>query len=289
MRSSDWQPGPRVEGAGGLGIATWDLGGEGPPLLLLHATGFHAAMWLPVAPALRASFRLWAVDLRGHGASDHHPAGEYRDWSLFTDDVLAVVDALGLGDAPGGLRAAGHSLGGAVLLLAEQRRPGLLRAAWCFEPIVLSPEDRVEMRAHDTPLAIVASKRRATFASREAARANYASKPPFAAFRPDALDAYVDHAFIDQTDGTVALACRPAEEATVYEGASRHDAWEHLGTPMAPVTLAGSDPAVAPASRIPAMAERLPHARIDWYPALTHFAPMEDPDRMGRDMLATLA
>jgi pimeloyl-ACP methyl ester carboxylesterase len=289
MDTTDWRPGPRVEGAGGVAIATWDLGGAGPPLLLLHATGFHAGMWRPVAPALRASHRIWAIDQRGHGASGHHPDGDYRDWSLFVDDLLAVVDALGLGDAATGLTAGGHSLGGAVLLLAEQRRPGLLRSIWCYEPIVLSPDDRIETRGQETPLAVIAAKRRAVFASREAAGVNYASKPPFAAFRPDALDAYVAHAFTDRPDGTVELACRPEEEATVYVGASLHRAWEHLDAVRTPVTLAGSAADVPPARRIPAIAARLPDAKVQRYAALSHFGPMEDPLLIGADMAAALS
>jgi pimeloyl-ACP methyl ester carboxylesterase len=289
MSPSDWRPGPLVEGAGGVRIATWDLGGAGPPLLLLHATGFHARMWLPVAPALRASHRCWAIDQRGHGASGHHPDGDYRDWSLFVEDLLAVVDTLGLGDAGTGLVGAGHSLGGAVLLLAEQRRPGLLRSAYCYEPIVLSPEDRAEMRRDRHSLARVTAKRRATFASRDQARRNYASKPPFSSFHPDALGAYVEHAFEDRADGGIELACRPAEEATVYEGAMLHTAWEHLGTTMVPVTLAGSASEVQPARVLPVLAGRLPSARLQRYAALSHFGPMEDPGGVGADIAAALA
>jgi pimeloyl-ACP methyl ester carboxylesterase len=288
MDSDQWKPGPRVAGAGDVEIATWDLGGDGPPLVLLHATGFHAGVWLPLAPTLRATHRLWAIDQRGHGASGHRTDGDYRDWSLFVDDLLAVVDALDLGDAGRGLAGVGHSLGGAVLLLAEQRRPGLWRAAYCYEPVVLPPEDRSEMH-EDNALARIAAKRRATFASRRDALDNYRSKPPFAAFAPESLDAYVQHAFLDRADGSVALACTPAEEATIYRGAPEHHAWEHLATTTLPVTLAGSAEDEGLARLLPGAAARLPHARLVRYDGLSHFGPMEDPRRVAADIAASVA
>jgi pimeloyl-ACP methyl ester carboxylesterase len=288
MHSDDWQPGPVVTGAGGVPIATWDLGGDGPPLLLVHATGFHARMWLPIAPALRSTHRLWAIDLRGHGDSGHHPDGDYRDWSLFVDDLLAVVDTLDLGDATTGLVGAGHSLGGAVLLLSEQRRPGLLGAVYCYEPIVPTPETRTAMVGEEMSLAVLSAKRRAGFASRQAARDNYASKPPFARFAPEALDAYVDHAFRDAADGTVELKCSPAEESTVYRGAPLHAAWEHLGATTPPITVAGSAANIEPARTLPSLAARLPHARLERYEELSHFGPMEDPLRVGAAIVAAV-
>jgi pimeloyl-ACP methyl ester carboxylesterase len=288
VSTNDWQPGPVVEGAGGVAIATWDLGGQGPPLLLVHATGFHARMWLPLAPALRPAHRLWAIDQRGHGDSGHSADGDYRDWSVFADDLLAVVDTLELGDATTGLVGAGHSLGGAVLLLAEQRRPGLLRAMYCYEPIVITPDEVDRAPTGRPTLTQVAAKRRGTFGSRRLARENYASKPPFSAFRPDALDAYVDHAFLDRPDGSVELACSPSEEATVYEGASAHDAWQHLDTTEPPVTVAVGHSADPPAAGLPAVAARLPHGRLLRYRSLSHFGPMEDPQQVGADIAEAL-
>ena len=95
-------------------VAVHDLGGSGPPLLLAHATGFHGMVWAPVAARLAEHFRCISFDERGHGDSDPAPGGDY-DWNGFATDALAVVDALGLGPE---LVAAGHSCGGALLLLA---------------------------------------------------------------------------------------------------------------------------------------------------------------------------
>ncbi len=288
MDSHRWEPGPRVEGSGGVEIATWDLGGEGPPLLLTHGTGFHAKTWLPVAPVLCRRFRVWAVDQRGQGASGHVPADDYRDWSPFADDLLAVVDALGLGGEASGVFGAGHSLGAATLILAEQRRPGTFEALYCYEPIVLSPELRSGVTNEQFTIAATARKRRPTFASLDAARANFAGKPPFVRFRPDALDAYVSHAFVPQPDGSVTLACAPEEEAAIYEGSLFSDSWERLPVTDLPVTVAGGADEDGPGIYVPMIAERLKRGKAEHWPALDHFGPMEEPAAIGEAIVAAL-
>ena len=85
--------------------------------MLLHATGFHGRCWLPLAPALGRPFQRLVDRSAGPRRVGQSPDGDYEDWSLFVDDLFAVLEALGLD----GWRGVGHSLGGAVLLLAEQR------------------------------------------------------------------------------------------------------------------------------------------------------------------------
>jgi pimeloyl-ACP methyl ester carboxylesterase len=53
------------------GISTAVLvGGEGPPLLLLHEPGAFGAQWMRVLPDLVTTHRVVAPDLPGHGASE---------------------------------------------------------------------------------------------------------------------------------------------------------------------------------------------------------------------------
>ena len=92
---------------GGPAIHVLDWGGEGPPAVLLHGGSLTARTWDYVAVALRADFRLVALDLRGHGASDW--ADDYSIES-YTADLVAVVDSLRLERA----RLVGMSLGGVV-------------------------------------------------------------------------------------------------------------------------------------------------------------------------------
>lgn len=49
------------------------IGGDGPPLLLIHGYPQTHVMWHAVAPALAERFTVVAVDLPGYGASDRPP------------------------------------------------------------------------------------------------------------------------------------------------------------------------------------------------------------------------
>jgi pimeloyl-ACP methyl ester carboxylesterase len=279
------RPGPRVPTSDGLEIATWDLGGAGPELVLTHGTGFHGRCWTPLAGVLCEAFHVWAIDQRGHGSSGHAADGRYDDWSRFADDLLRVVDHLDL-DRPA---VAGHSLGGAVAVMAEQAKPGTFAALFAYEPIIL-PADVMGAIDGNSRLRDLALKRRGTFPSLDDARANYAGKAPFARFRPDALDAYLEGGLLPLAGGAVALACPGPEEASVYEGAVRNDAFERLGELDLPVTLAGAaaggdvDPDL-----IRRQASEVPGAAVELLEGVGHFGPMEDPDRIARLIVDAVA
>ncbi|MGZ4757554.1 MAG: alpha/beta fold hydrolase [Acidimicrobiales bacterium] len=258
------------------------------PILLCHATGFHGMVWAPLARHLEG-FVAFAPDLRGHGDSPA-PADRDMDWNGFADDVLAVVDAMAAsGIDVGHLVAAGHSKGGASLLLAKQRRPGTFGAIYCYEPVVMPPPLRTVMGADEgraNPLAEGALRRRATFASRDEAYANYASKLPLSALDPEALRAYVDHGFADQPDGTVTLKCRPEVESAVYRMGGLHDAFDHLGAVRCPVTIGvGEADEGGPAAFASMIVDALPQGRLAEYPDLGHFGPLEDPARIAASIL----
>ncbi len=276
--------GPRVRGAGGVEINTYHLGGDGPPVMLLHATGFHGRCWLPMAPALADHFSVWSIDQRGHGASGK--ARSYHDWSLFVDDLFAVLERLG-GSGLDGWRGVGHSLGGAVLLMAEQRQPGTFLDLCCYEPVMMPATPPPEGFSGGNSLSEQARKRRPRFASREEARQNFASKPPMNRFDPVALDAYVIYGFVDEPGGGVTLACTREDEASIYEGAPLHHAWDRLSEVRPPVTLLGGEDRRDPVSRLVEDAARhLPRGSAIRMHGLSHFGPFEDPMGVGR-MAAT--
>ena len=82
---------------GGVRIS-YDVVGEGRPLMLLHGWCCDRSWWTEpgYVDALRSDHRLVNVDLRGHGASDKpHEAAAYTADAL-TGDVFAVADAEGL-------------------------------------------------------------------------------------------------------------------------------------------------------------------------------------------------
>jgi 3-oxoadipate enol-lactonase len=107
--------------ANGITLATFRSGrADGPPLVLLPALGETSATWDEIAPELGRDYKLFAIDLRGHGDSEW--PGEYS-FELMRDDVLAALDGLGLTE----VSILGHSLGGTVASLVAEARPGLVR------------------------------------------------------------------------------------------------------------------------------------------------------------------
>jgi pimeloyl-ACP methyl ester carboxylesterase len=260
-------------------LATYCFGGDGPPVMLLHATGFHGRGWLPLAPALTERFTVWSVDQRGHGASGKAPDGRYDDWSVFVDDLFPVLDAIG-GE---GWSAFGHSLGGGVLLLAEQRRPGTFRALCLYEPVVIPAQSAGTGFDGSITMGDLARKRRRRFDSFEAARANFAAKPPMNTFAPDALDAYVNYGFLPDPEGGVSLACTPDDEASVYDGAATSGAWDHLDWVRAPTMVLGGGLRQDPVNLVvEEVARRLPRGGARRFPDLSHFGPFEAPLVVGR-------
>lgn len=279
-----------VAGTGGLRLAAHHLGGDGPPVLLAHATGFHGWCWAPLAAALVPDFTVWALDFRAHGDSDRDPEDDYQDWDVFAHDVLAALDALSERTGwSGPWRAAGHSLGGNAVLSAEALRPHTFAAIACYEPVVFPPFDEPPAGG-SSRLSEGARRRRTTFASRQEALANYASKPPFGRFDPDALSAYVEHGFRDQADGTVTLACRREDEAAIYEGAMRSPQWGRLPAVPAPVTILAGGPGADPVQGIAAgVARRIPRGGYRELPHLDHFGPMTAPAEVGTLLHAALS
>jgi len=262
-----------VRSSDGVDVAVHDLGGSGPTLLLAHATGFHGRVFTPLASRLSPRFHCFSPDLRGHGVTVT-PEGAAYSWDRFGDDVGSVAEAIGTG---GPLVGVGHSMGGAALLVAEARRPGTFAGLFLYEPIVLPPVDGD--LAMSNPLSEVAARRREVFDSIEAAIANYAVKPPLDALHPDALRAYVEHAFEPRADGTVRLRCRAAVESTVFAMAPTQRVWEHLGGIACPVVVArGNVDAPGPAAMVSSIADALPNGRVEPFDDLGHFGPLEDPD-----------
>lgn len=272
----------RVPTVDGVEIEVHDLGGDGPPVLLCHATGFHGLVWEPLARRLDG-FHRWSMDMRAHGDSTT-PTDRPLEWYGFADDILSVVDALHL-DRP---FAVGHSKGAAALLLAEESRPGTFRSMWLYEPVVVPSEFAVGPSI-DNPLSQGALRRRATFASRDEAFDNYASKPPFSTLHPEVLRHYVDHGFTDDPEGTVSLKCAPQDEAQVYAHGMSHEAFDSLTDVHCPVTIAAGHGDVPPGAFAPAIAAALPAGRLATFEDLAHFGPLEDPARIAAAILEAFA
>jgi pimeloyl-ACP methyl ester carboxylesterase len=263
----------RVASSQDTSIAVHDLGGDGPTLLICHATGFCGGAYRPLAAALAPHHHVFALDARGHGESTPPADGRF-EWSGMADDVGAVAAAVG-SVAPGPIHVVGHSMGGAAALLAEHRQPGTFTSAYLYEPIV--PPGPVPAAPVGNPMAQAARRRREIFPSRRSALHRYASRPPLAILRADSLAAYVEHGFEDLEDGSVRLRCRGENEARTFEATGSIHAGMVGGLAL-PTTVAvgGTDTGMV-ADFSPTLVAALPHAILQRHPHLGHFGPLQDP------------
>nr|WSZ94310.1 alpha/beta hydrolase [Streptomyces sp. NBC_00857] len=92
------------------------VGGEGPPVLLLHGYPQTHLIWHHVAPLLAATHTVVLTDLRGYGDSDKPPSGpDHADHAAYAKrtmarDQLLVMRELGFDR----FAVAGHDRGGRV-------------------------------------------------------------------------------------------------------------------------------------------------------------------------------
>ena len=268
----------------GLALAVHEWGGTGDPVLLAHPTGFHGAVWQPVAERLvAAGRRVWSFDFRGHGDSDASPDGEYS-WDGFADDAGAVLDHLSLRGEPS-LAAAGHSKGAAALLKVAMADSRALPSIWAFEPIVFPPEAVAALDANN-PMSTAARKRRAVWDSRAEATASYGARQPLGSLHPDALTAYVDYGMRDRADGTVELKCRPDDEANMYMMGVANGIFGCLRDVAPPVLVAcGADSRSISPELGARIVSELPNATLEVWDGCGHFGPLEDPSRAAESIL----
>src|SRR5690606_37534034 len=110
------------------------------PVIALHGWRDNAAMFDRLAPLLASDMRLVAPDFPGHGrSSPRHRDGTYEIWS-YVEDVLNVLDALGLER----VSLLGHSMGGAVGCLFAAAFPEKVERFVMLDslgPLSTSPED----------------------------------------------------------------------------------------------------------------------------------------------------
>jgi 3-oxoadipate enol-lactonase len=94
---------------------------DAPRVVLIHSLALSRYVWEAVAERLAAQATVLTYDARGHGESDK-PKGPYSV-QLFADDLAALLDSVGWGDA----HVAGCSMGGSAALAFATGYPGRVR------------------------------------------------------------------------------------------------------------------------------------------------------------------
>lgn len=112
---------------------------DAAPVLALHGWLDNAASFAPLAPLL-PGIRLIALDLPGHGRSQHRPPGALYHFVDFIADVVAAADALGWER----FALLGHSLGAAIASFVAAVVPERVRRLALIEglgPLTTAPAD----------------------------------------------------------------------------------------------------------------------------------------------------
>lgn len=234
-------------------------------------------MWEPVARVLTAGYRCVTFDFRAHGRSTAPEHGHMR-WTGMAADISAVVDHYGGGP----VRAVGHSLGGGSLVLAEAARPGMISAAWTFEPILFGPR-RPDEQPVPSEISERARARRTAFSDRREAYDRYRSRPPLDTLDERCLRAYVEFGFVDR-GAEVTLACTPDYEAGVFEQHNTGADVEALKLTTPWVMAIGGRPDLVTDAVETVTAEN-GHLQLVRYEQLSHFGPLEAPDLLAADMM----
>lgn len=262
--------------AGGVRVAVWDWAGEGPPLLLAHATGFHGRCWDELVrrcPGRRAL----AVDFRGHGRSDK-PAPPYP-WQVFGDDLAAAAEALDLHDAVG----IGHSMGGHSIVACAIERPATFSALLLVDPTIFTPGYYGAQRFHDTSFI---RRRRNLWKSPDEMFQRFHNRPPFDRWQPRVLHDYCEYGVLPDGEGYV-LACPPEIEASIYQhsNAAESNLYPWIPSVDVPVTVMRGgrewrtdsfDLSSSPTA--PDLASKFPRGRDLWLEGRSHYIPMEAPE-----------
>lgn len=101
----------------------YEFDGAGADVLLIHGAGQDTLSWRYVAPELAKHFRVWLVDLPGHGKSWLPVSGPVASLDEYADFVLDFVDAAGLDS----VTLVGHSMSAGIALIAALNRPVAVR------------------------------------------------------------------------------------------------------------------------------------------------------------------
>ena len=114
------------------------VGGNGPPLLLIHGFAFEGHQWDQFADALGQQYTLIVPDLPGHGQSTSSPGA----WSYkqVARDMFKVLDHLGFEKASG----IGYSAGGNTLIHMATQQPQRLSSM-----VLVAGAHRLTVEARD--------------------------------------------------------------------------------------------------------------------------------------------
>ena len=230
-------PVPHATAADGTRIA-YQVRGEGQPLVLLAGQSNNHHWWDPIRADFEAAYRTITLDWRGTGDSDK--PDEVYSTPGFADDVVAVLDHLGLDRA----HVYGTSMGGRVAQWIAINHPSRVRALvlGCTSPGAAHGYERSNeiRRALADP------------ARTGAVLLDLMYTPAWRAANPGPYPVLGDKSMPSYAKARHLVA------------SNKHDAWDGLPGITAPtLILHGTDDIFSPVANAQLLADRIPHARAE--------------------------
>jgi pimeloyl-ACP methyl ester carboxylesterase len=243
----------------------YEVHGSGPGVAFVHGSGGHHAAWWQQVVALRDSYSVITLDLRGFGGTRW---GEEHDARAFPGDILAVLDAVAAAGGPARSVLIGQSIGAAAALRAALDRPDRVAG-------VVLAHSLGGMR-HEELTALVRADRAE------------AEKLPV-------LDRLLTPAFRERQPGLAFLfrqmgTFNTATMADLRNLNSDGPALEEVdAAPFRVMLLAGERDAVLSPATVRRAGELLPGARVEIVPGAPHSMYWETPDLFNEALRKFLA
>ncbi len=261
----------------------WGSPNDKPTSLFLHATGFHARCWDAVIRALPDDWHIIAIDLRGHGRS--YRPDSLGNWHATADDVAAFVSS----HIPSAALFVGHSMGGFVAARVAAMCPDRVEQLLLVDPVMMTPDTYAQRPdSGDSPIDHPVARRRNKWENADQMIAHFATREPYAHWRLDVLADYCRFGLVPASDGQgLELGCPPVLEASAYMGSWQSNPYEWIGEVTCKTTVlrarnaerAGPmDFSISPTA--PDLWQKFPNATDLHWSDLSHFIPMEQPDRL---------
>ena len=262
----------------GLRIRYYDWGGNGDPIVVVHATGFHGRVYRPIVEALKDVGHVWSYDQRGHGDSETPHELESYNWTFTMEDLAGFITAMGWK----AVRAFGHSAGATAIGSVAYEQPELISRAVLAEPVIFESPDAPELGWRN-PFVERTLKRRPVFDNVDAMYANFEHKPPYATWDRGMLRDYCEFGTRANRDGKRELKCPPKVEARLYETSRDFDGLGRiLKAPVPLLIMFGSRSDSLGLTLMPRLERERKNGRVMDIADAGHFVPMEKPEIVSR-------
>jgi len=250
----------------------YETGGQGEPLLLIHGLGSSVRDWENQVPFFTGSYRVIALDLRGHGRSDK-PPGPYSS-PMFADDIAGLIRSLGIAPA----HVVGLSLGGFIACQLAVDHAQLVRTLTVVNSLPALPHDTISDRLKVSSTLVLRRFIARLFGMRTLGR--LLSRKLF----PRADQKALRQLFIERWSENDRQAYL-SSLATVSDWSLE----DRLDSIACPTCMMSGEHDFFPLALKQYYAAKFPDARVVVIPNSGHFSPMDEPEQFNQAVMGFLS